>query len=298
LTRVRLRRTVLLGLLLAEASGSLGSTAEDPDTNAPQVWRCVAQSLAGRRARSQADSATRGLLSGSPSLRDVFRTSVSAVPFVVAPRGNGSAVLVSLDPTTSAGVLVTSRHVVEPSFQTHDGVRFVKLLFFDPQLAGEVFDSERIERCGAGQDAGPWCVAFQRSLRTGVLVAADPERDLALLSVSVMPPDARALPEAAVEKAAPGDDVAVIGHPHGLLWTLTKGIISAVRPRYPMGSSVGTVIQTQAPVSEGSSGGPLLTHDGQLLGIVSWQVPDANGLGAAIGVDEVHRFASRLPGGR
>jgi S1-C subfamily serine protease len=86
--------------------------------------------------------------------------------------------------------------------------------------------------------------------------------------------------------------VAVIGHPKGFLWSLTRGIVSAVRTKYPMGGSEGTVIQTQTPIAPGNSGGPLLTLEGQLVGVVTWQVGGTQGLNAAIAVNEVQKFAA------
>ena len=59
-----------------------------------------------------------------------------------------------------------------------------------------------------------------------------------------------------------------------------------------MGRARGTVIQTQTPVSPGSSGGPLLTAEGYLLGVIAWGVfKEAQGLNAAIAINEVQEFA-------
>ena len=91
---------------------------------------------------------------------------------------------------------------------------------------------------------------------------------------------------------APGDDVAVIGHPQGFLWSLTRGIVSGIRKRYPMGNTLGTVIQTQAPIAPGSSGGPLLTPSGLLMGVIVWKLKTTQGLNGAIGINEILSYIS------
>ena len=59
-----------------------------------------------------------------------------------------------------------------------------------------------------------------------------------------------------------------------------------------MGDASGTIIQTQTPVSPGSSGGPLLTPSGALLGIVVWRIgEEAQGLNAAIAINEIQAFS-------
>jgi len=61
-----------------------------------------------------------------------------------------------------------------------------------------------------------------------------------------------------------------------------------------MGDSEGTVIQTQTPIAPGNSGGPLLTLEGQMVGVITWQVGGTQGLNAAIAVNEVQKFAAEL----
>jgi len=65
---------------------------------------------------------------------------------------------------------------------------------------------------------------------------------------------------------AVGTDVYVIGHPAGLGWTVTRGIVSAVRK--PGEIRETAMIQTDAAISPGNSGGPLLDRRGRLLGVV------------------------------
>lgn len=83
-----------------------------------------------------------------------------------------------------------------------------------------------------------------------------------------------------------GDDVLAIGHPRGLKFSATRGIISANT------QSVGDQIfvQTDAAINPGNSGGPLLDTSGLLVGINAQTFNDSDGLGFAIPVDEVFGF--------
>jgi S1-C subfamily serine protease len=119
----------------------------------------------------------------------------------------------------------------------------------------------------------------------------------------------RSIPWGAIDTVKPGDDVVVIGHPLGLLWSVTTGIVSAIRSSYKVTASQteSTVIQTQTPVNPGNSGGPLLTPEGRLVGIIfgsptvrasRQKAADevrvaAPGLNLAIGVNEVQGLISR-----
>ncbi len=63
-----------------------------------------------------------------------------------------------------------------------------------------------------------------------------------------------------------GSEVYVIGHPMGLGWTVTRGIVSAHRK--PGEVARTAMIQTDAAISPGNSGGPLLNRHGDLVGLV------------------------------
>jgi S1-C subfamily serine protease len=71
-----------------------------------------------------------------------------------------------------------------------------------------------------------------------------------------------------------------IDHPFGTRyeWTITTGIVSQIRDDFFWGTRRATVIQTQAPVNHGNSGGPLLNRDGQIIGVIAFGEPTAAGL--------------------
>jgi putative serine protease PepD len=72
-----------------------------------------------------------------------------------------------------------------------------------------------------------------------------------------------------------GEAVLVVGSPYGLKGTAATGIVSAIRPRY---------IQFSAPVSPGSSGGPVVGEDGMVVGVVDQKVVTAAAEGLAFAV--------------
>jgi S1-C subfamily serine protease len=103
------------------------------------------------------------------------------------------------------------------------------------------------------------------------LVGSDPSTDVALLKVDA---SARALTPLALadsDRLEVGDAVVAIGNPFGLERTVTAGIVSALQRAVeaPNGFSIDHVIQTDAPINHGNSGGPLLNTRGEVIGINS-----------------------------
>jgi len=83
-----------------------------------------------------------------------------------------------------------------------------------------------------------------------------------------------------------GSKVFTIGNPLGLEYTLTDGIISAIR-NYP---DYGRLIQISVPVSSGNSGSPLLTMDGKAIGIVTMGIDKGQNLNFAVSIKEVENL--------
>lgn len=95
------------------------------------------------------------------------------------------------------------------------------------------------------------------------VVAVDADRDLALIEID----PAKKVPTVPIgdsDKVVPGDAVIAIGNPAGLDFTVSDGLISSVRP---MDNNTDTVLQISAPISQGSSGGPLFNSFGQVIGV-------------------------------
>ncbi|MEQ1633908.1 MAG: trypsin-like peptidase domain-containing protein [Planctomycetota bacterium] len=122
--------------------------------------------------------------------------------------------------------------------------------------------------------------------RTTILdvVGTDPATDLALLR---MPPDfADSKPLQLADSSAlrVGSFVLAIGCPHGLAHSVTQGILSGLGRTLPQpsGRTIEDVLQTDAPLNPGNSGGPLLDTSGRVIGIATAIVPMAQGLCFAV----------------
>ena len=105
-----------------------------------------------------------------------------------------------------------------------------------------------------------------------VLVGMRPEHDLAVIKAATVPDD---LVPATLRSTADlrlGDEVVAIGYPFGIGPSVSTGVISGLRREYrsPEGKRLLTnLIQFDAAANPGSSGGPLITNDGEVVGIVT-----------------------------
>lgn len=95
------------------------------------------------------------------------------------------------------------------------------------------------------------------------VVYADAKLDIAFV-VANEPLGVPPLPIAKGSEAQVGYRVFAVGHPHGLAFTMTEGIISALEREDERGV---TFLQTDAPLNPGNSGGPLVSEDGRVLGV-------------------------------
>ena len=108
--------------------------------------------------------------------------------------------------------------------------------------------------------------------REATVVGTDLNSDLAVVEViDGMPEEATGLP--LVEKPVPvGTEVVAIGNPFGLTGSFTTGVVSGRNRNIDTVGrefSIADGIQTDAAVNPGNSGGPLVTHDGEVAGVVS-----------------------------
>jgi S1-C subfamily serine protease len=199
----------------------------------------------------------------------VYESTVASVALIgFRNRNVGAGVLMSV-----AGDIITNEHVVREAYINGDGswvsVAFIKSPS-DPQP-----DREKL--------------LVAKVLRRDVL------HDLAVVRlVDPLPPSAVVIPLAKVPVKI-GDAVFAFGHPLNFLWSFDVGSVTQVRPEYIWKYTDGaerkaTVIQTNAALNPGSSGGPLLNKDGQVVGVVAWGRQDGPGLNFAISLGHIEEI--------
>lgn len=108
------------------------------------------------------------------------------------------------------------------------------------------------------------------------VVGSDILNDIIILSLEDKPNDSLTIGDLTSTKI--GDKVYAIGSPYGLYNTISDGIISGFRDN---------LIQTTAPVSPGSSGGPLLNEKGEVIGVISSGIMDGQNLGFAVPITKI-----------
>jgi S1-C subfamily serine protease len=148
----------------------------------------------------------------------------------LAERGVGSG-LVIID----NGTILTNLHVVS-------GAKRVKVTFMD----------------GTESDA--------------VVVSVQPENDLAVLRAKTIPDDLEAATMRSTADLAPGDQVVAVGFPFGIGPSVSAGVVSGLKREFrsPEGQQMLTnLIQFDAAANPGNSGGPLVTMEGEVVGIVT-----------------------------
>jgi S1-C subfamily serine protease len=104
------------------------------------------------------------------------------------------------------------------------------------------------------------------------VVGLHPEQDLAVLQAKVVPDDLMPATMRSTRDLALGEDVMAVGFPFGIGPSASAGVISGLRREYrsPEGKRVLTnLIQFDAAANPGNSGGPLVTADGEVVGIVT-----------------------------
>ena len=103
------------------------------------------------------------------------------------------------------------------------------------------------------------------------VVGTDPSSDLAVLKIDASSRALTPLPLGDSDSAKVGDPVVAIGNPFGLDRTVTAGIVSAIQRAItaPNGYTIDHVIQTDAAINHGNSGGPLLNGRGDVIGVNS-----------------------------
>lgn len=119
------------------------------------------------------------------------------------------------------------------------------------------------------------------------IVGSDPAHDLAVIQIKA--PDLVPAVLGDSRNLQVGQKVYAIGNPFGLAGTMTRGIVSSIRPvREPNGATIDEAIQTDAAINPGNSGGPLINWHGEVIGIntmILSSVSQSAGIGFAIPIN-------------
>lgn len=245
--------------------------------------------------------------------------------------GDSEAVLSSLASTTYSGVRygmdvsdIAAAALPSVVAITNISVQEVNNFFkrFGPNGAGQT-ELQETTSCGSGiifandgtylyivtnqhvvENASTLSVSFiDNSAYEAQLCGTDAEADLAVLKVAVSDLTAETLSEIAVIAVGDSDDLEVgeqvvaIGNALGYGQSVTTGIVSALnRSVTSENGTTSTYIQTDAAINPGNSGGALLNLDGELIGINTAKVSDADveGVGYAIPISDVVELISQL----
>lgn len=187
----------------------------------------------------------------------------------------GSGVIVGID--RGRTYILTNRHVADEAWHA-EGERWCEVDPYEVDCSPEFVKEQTIVTFADGQTS------------RAVLHWRSPCADLALLEA---PYTGNSVRPAAIEGAVKvGEEAFALGHPLGLEYTLTKGIVSAKR-RLLEGACVYEAIQTDANINPGNSGGGLFNSHGRLVGINTWKAGE--GLGFAVSIAHYLRELGQDP---
>jgi S1-C subfamily serine protease len=220
-------------------------------------------------SRSVASDGPTARTAGAPTIQAVVAESSPAVVKVTVAPGGAAAGADSLGGRLGSGFLVDRRGRVLTNAHVID----------DADVATVTFDD------GTETEAR--------------VLGTDESTDLAVLLVTDLPSGVAPLPLGRSADLVVGDPVIAIGNPFGLERTATTGIVSALKRiiTAPNGFEIQNVIQTDAAINTGNSGGPLLDRDGRVLGInsqIATESGGSNGIGFAVPIDTIRPVADSI----
>ncbi len=133
----------------------------------------------------------------------------------------------------------------------------------------------------------------------GELVGQDPENDIAVVKINAPLNQLYPIPLGDSTNLRVGQRILAIGNPFGLERTMTDGIISSLNRQLPSRNkrTMKSIIQIDAALNQGNSGGPLLNTRGELIGMntaIATNTGDNTGIGFSIPVNTIKRVVPQL----
>jgi S1-C subfamily serine protease len=242
------------------AGVALGIVAAVDGDGATTVIQQAAAPETAQRELAQLEPAQLEPAEGNLGVQEIYRRSAPGVVQILAVTEGGSGSGFVID---KSGHIVTNFHVVQGSSEP-------EIIFSD------------------------------RDPVRATVVGVDPSTDIAVLEVDLPAGALRPLPLGDSDGVQVGDPVVAIGNPFGLERTVTAGIVSALQREItaPNGFLIDQVIQTDAQINRGNSGGPLLNARAEVIGVTS-QIETGGGagnvgIGFAVPIDTVREVASQL----
>jgi S1-C subfamily serine protease len=269
-----MKRLIFCCILSATLGGAIVASLFDSDTSWPYSAAAVAQEL-----RVRPDTTLLAAAQQNPSLTpeelvnirvyeganrgvvNVLTRTVNYDGFFMLPTpGEGAGSGCVLD---KRGHILTNYHVVE-------GANKISVTLPDGK---ETYDGE--------------------------LIGQDPENDVAVLKIDAPPEELFPVPIGTSDKLYVGQRVYTLGNPFGLEGTLTTGIISNLNRTLPSrtGREMKSIIQTDAAMNPGNSGGPLLDTGGRMIGMnvaIATKVGQNAGVGFAIPINRIRQVVPQL----
>ena len=276
-----MRRTLLLCAASAVVGGLLAIGLYDP----PQTESRTAAQEAGEEppVRINFGSPAR---TGPPTRRTVDEelTPEERINVSVYESANRSAVNVMTESVQidrffplerisegeGSGTVIDRRGHILTNFHVVDGAREIQITLYN----GRTFDAE--------------------------IVGLDPDTDVAVLKIDAPAESLHPVSFGNSARLKVGQRVFAIGNPFGLERTLSTGIISSLNrslPRRNRGGTIKSIIQIDASINPGSSGGPLLDTRGRMIGMntaIASKTGESAGVGFAIPVNTISRVVPQL----